>query len=131
MEKKELESRLRELGIYSEYYHRLELKTLAAVLSLGESLNCIFTGFWDGSRKMVAVTSSRLIIIGSSALAGSSVMALSRSRIKAWEFRRRFLFSSVVVEADGGDAFVFQQVQSAREKLFDWAMGLPVDVCDE
>ena len=131
MEKKELESRLRELGIYSEYYHRLELKTLAAVLSLGESLNCIFTGYWDGSRKMVAVTSGRLIIIGSSALSGSNVLIVPRSRIKAWQFVRRFLFSSVAIETDEGKSYVFRQTQAGREKLFNWAMGLPIEEYDE
>ena len=48
MDRKYLDDRLRELGIYSEYYHRLELKPLASVLPYDDKLNCIFTGYWDG-----------------------------------------------------------------------------------
>ena len=63
MVRAELDERLRELGIYSDFYYRKELKALCGLLSEGERLDCLFTGVNEADRKMVAVTDSRILII--------------------------------------------------------------------
>ena len=47
MNKYDLEKRLRELGLYSSYFQRKELKPLAQMLKEGEQLNCILTGVYN------------------------------------------------------------------------------------
>ena len=125
MDRKYLDDRLRELGIYSEYYHRLELKTLASMLPYDEKLNCILTGFWEGSRRMVAVTDSRILVIGSGVMVQTQVTVIKRCAVEGWKFTRKFLLSKVEIVTEG-KTFVFSQTQGAREKLFNWAMEQPV-----
>ena len=78
MDKKYLEDRLRELGIYSDYYHRMELKPLAALLSYDEKVNCILTGYFEGNRRMIAVTDSRIVVVSQLCLAECPVRCQSQ-----------------------------------------------------
>ena len=55
MNRNDLDKRLRELGIYSDFYMRRELKALPQLLEEGEQLNCILTGVHEAERKMLAV----------------------------------------------------------------------------
>ena len=130
MDRKYLEDRLRELGIYSEYYHRLELKSLASFLPYDEVINCIFTGFWDGSRHLVAVTDSRIVVIGGGVIAQTGITVIKRSAVRSWKFTRRLLLSSAEIVTDDRK-FVFSQTQGGREKLFNWAMEQPVKEFEE
>lgn len=130
MDRKYLDDRLRELGIYSEYYHRLELKSLASILPYDEKLNCILTGFWEGSRRLVAVTDSRIIVIGAGVMAQTQMTVIKRRAVRSWRFTRRFLLSKVEIVTDE-KTFVFAQTQGAREKLFNWAMDQPVREFEE
>ena len=59
----DLDNRLRELGIYSDFYYRKELKALTQVMGEYEKLNCLVTGVHEGNRKMVAVTDRRILIL--------------------------------------------------------------------
>ena len=122
MDKNDLNERLRALGLYSEYYHRLELKPLANMLQVDEKLLCILTGVNEGRRRMLAVTDYRLIIIGAGAVTSGEVTTIKRSAVTAWKFDRRFLLSSVTVNAAGKD-YEFRQTQAARKELFEKAMG--------
>ena len=130
MDKKYLEDRLRELGIYSQYYHRLELKPLAAMVPYDETVNCILTGIYDGTRKMLAVTNARLLIIGAGPLVQTNIVVINRASVTDWSFNRKFLLSSVTVTAGGKD-YTLKQVQGGQEELFRWAMEQPVKEFEE
>ena len=130
MDRKYLDNRLRELGIYSEYYHRLELKPLASVLPYDDKLNCIFTGYWDGVRRLVAITSSRIFVIVSGIVAQGQMIVIKRSAVTSWSFKRRFLLSSAEI-CTPDKKYVFSQTQAGREKLFNWAMEQPVKEYEE
>lgn len=130
MDKTFLNDRLKELGVYSEYYHRLELKTLAALLPYDEKLNCILTGYWNGCRRMVAVTDSRVIVVASGALADTQVVIIKRGAITGWKFTKKFLLSSAEIDTEE-QKYVFAQTQGAREKLFNWAMEQPIKEYEE
>jgi hypothetical protein len=130
MDKKFLEDRLRELGIYSEYYHRLELKPLASYLPYDEKVNCVLTAFYNGSRRMLAVTESRIVIIAAGPMVQTQIMVIKRSAIKSWRFNRKLLLSNIEIVTDDG-TFTFAQTQGARERLFNWAMEQPIKEYDE
>ena len=130
MDKKYLEDRLRELGIYSDYYHRLELKSLASLLPYDEVVNCILTGFWQGSRRLVAVTDSRIVVIAAGPLVQTQLTVIKRSAVRSWKFSRKFILSSVEIVTDDG-TFTFSQTQAGREKLFNWAMEQPIKEFEE
>lgn len=130
MDRKFLDDRLKELGVYSEYYHRLELKTLAASLNYDDKLNCILTGYWDGVRRLVAITDTKIIVIASGVMTETNLMVIKRTAVTSWKFNRKFLLSSAEIEA-GGKKYVFAQTQGGREKLFNWAMEQPVREYEE
>lgn len=129
MDKKYLEDRLRELGIYSEYYHRLELKLLAQVVPYDEQINCILTGVYEGSRRLCAVTQSRILIISSGVLDQKGGIVIPRNKVTSWNFDKKFLLSSASFTADG-KKYEFKQTQAGRKDLFEWAMNQPVKEYD-
>ena len=130
MDKKYLEDRLRELGIYSDYYHRLELKSLASFLPYDEGVNCILTGFWEGSRRMIAITDSRIVVIAAGPLVQTNLTVIKRTAVRGWTFTKKLFLSSFSIETDE-KTFVFSQTQGAREKLFNWAMEQPIKEFEE
>ena len=125
MKKNDINDRLSELGIYSDYYYRKELKPLVQLLNFDETLNCIFTGVYNGCRHMVAITDYRVIIIGAPTIGPLDVKAIRRSGVKEYAFNKKFLTSSVVIKTEE-TVFEFKQVQRSRYGLFNWAMEQPV-----
>ena len=125
MTRSDLDNRLRELGIYSDFYYRKELKALMQMLGDYEKLNCLLTGVHEGNRKMVAVTDRRIIVLFT-ALGGGDVKIIRRESVKTYRFDKKFLFSTLTVETNGGATFVFTNTQGKLKDLFDWAMKEPL-----
>ena len=125
MQRNDLDNRLRELGIYSDFYYRKELKALMQMLGEYERLNCLLTGVHEGNRKMVAVTDRRIIVLFT-ALGGGDVKIIRRESVKEYRFDKKFLFSTLTVETNGGATFGFTNTQGKLKDLFDWAMSQPL-----
>ena len=126
MDRNSLDKRLRELGIYSDFYYRKELKALAQVMGEGEQLNCILTGVHEGNRKMLAVTDRHLIIIFAGALGAGDIKAVRRDAVSGYRFEKKLLFSTVSFTAKNGEEFVFTNTQGSLKALFEWAMQQPI-----
>ena len=90
-----------------------------------ERLNCLLTGVHEGNRKMVAVTDRRIIVLFT-ALGGGDVKIIRRESVKEYRFDKKFLFSTLTVETNGGATFVFTNTQGKLKDLFDWAMSQPL-----
>ena len=129
MTRNELDDRLRELGIYSDFYYRKELKALMQMLGEYERLNCLLTGVHEGNRKMVAVTDRRIIVLFT-ALGGGDVKIIRRESVKEWRFEKKFLFSNLTLETKGGATFTFTNTQGKLKDLFDWAMSQPLPAAE-
>ena len=125
MIRNDLDNRLRELGIYSDFYYRKELKALMQMLGDYEKLNCLLTGVHEGNRKMVAVTDRRIIVLFT-ALGGGDVKIIRRESVKEYRFDKKWLFSTLTIETNGGATFVFTNTQGKLKDLFDWAMSQPL-----
>ena len=125
MVKGDLENRLRELGIYSDFYYRKELKALVQVLGDYERLNCLLTGVHEGNRKMLAVTDRRILILFTP-FGGGDMKVIRRESVKDWRFEKKWLFSSLIIETKGGASFTFTNTQGKLRDLFTWAMEQPL-----
>ncbi len=121
----DLDQRLRELGIYSDFYYRKELKALAQVLGEYERLNCLLTGVHEGNRKLVAVTDRRILILFTP-FGGGDMQMIRRESVKEWRFEKKFLFSTLTIETNGGTVFTFTNTQGKLRDLFTWAMNEPI-----
>ena len=126
MNRHDLDKRLRDLGIYSDFYLRKELTPLAQLLENGEQLNCILTGVHEANRKMLAVTDRRLIILFAGALSDKAVTVIRRDAVKEYRFEKKFLFSRLSILTNGGSEFVFTNTQGSVKELFEWAMRQPL-----
>ena len=126
MNRSDLEKRLRELGIYSDFYYRKELKALVQLLQEGEELNCILTGVHEAARKMLAVTDRRLLIIFAGALSAGEITVIPREKLADWQFEKKLLFSSVRIETENGEVYSFTNTQGSLKALFEWAMERPI-----
>ena len=125
MIRNDLDNRLRELGIYSDFYYRKELKALMQMLGEYEQLNCLLTGVHEGNRKMVAVTDRRIIVLFT-ALGGGDVKIIRRESVKDWRFEKKWLFSNLTIETKGGASFTFTNTQGKLRDLFERAMNEPI-----
>ena len=125
MVKGDLENRLRELGIYSDFYYRKELKALVQVLGDYERLNCLLTGVHEGNRKMLAVTDRRILILFTP-FGGGDMKVIRRESVKDWRFEKKLLFSTLTIETNGGASFTFTNTQGKLKDLFTWAMEQPL-----
>ncbi len=123
-------SRLKELGIYSDYYYRIELKVLGQLLNMDEKLNSVLTGVVDGKRRMVAVTDFRILIISAGVVSQSDIKIIKRTAVKSWQFTKKFLLSSVSIITEQGEILI-KQTQAKQEKLFTWAMNQEIKEYDE
>ena len=121
MDRTDLDNRLRELGIYSDFYYRKELKALTQVLGEYERLNCLLTGVHEGNRKLVAVTDRRILILFTP-FGGGDMKVIRRESVKDWRFEKKFLFSTLIIETNGGASFTFTNTQGKLKDLFTWAM---------
>ena len=121
----DLDQRLRELGIYSDFYYSKELKALAQVLGEYERLNCLLTGVHEGNRKLVAVTDRRILILFTP-FGGGDMQMIRRESVKEWRFEKKFLFSTLTIETNGGTVFTFTNTQGKLRDLFTWAMNEPI-----
>ena len=122
MNRNDLDKRLRELSIYSNFYYRKELKALVRLLEDGEQLNCILTGVHEGNRKMLAITNRRVLIIFAGALAAGEVKVIPREAVGESRFEKKLLFSSVHLATRQGERFDFTNTQGSLKELFEWAM---------
>ena len=129
MQRNDLDNRLRELGIYSDFYYRKELKALTQVLGEYERLNCLLTGVHEGNRKLVAVTDRRILILFT-ALGGGDVKIIRRESVKDWRFEKKWLFSNLTIETKGGASFTFTNTQGKLRDLFQWAMNEPIPAAE-
>lgn len=124
-----LDNRLRELGIYSDFYYRKELKALSQVLGEYEKLNCLLTGVHEGNRKLVAVTDRRLLILFTP-FGGGDMQVIRRESVKDWRFEKKWLFSTLTIETKGGASFTFTNTQGKLKDLFTWAMNEPIPTAE-
>ena len=129
MIRSDLDNRLRELGIYSDFYYRKELKALLQVLGEYEKLNCLLTGVHEGNRKLVAVTDRRIIILFTP-FGGGDMKVIRRESVKDWRFEKKLLFSTLTIETKGGAAFTFTNTQGKLRDLFQWAMEQPLPTAE-
>ena len=129
MDRTELNGRLQELGLYSDYYYRKELRALTQVMGEYEKLNCLLTGVHEGNRKLVAVTDRRIIILFT-ALGGGDVKMIRRESVKDWRFEKQFLFSTLTIETAGDAILTFTNTQGKRRDLFRWAMEQPIPAAE-
>ena len=125
MIRSDLDNRLRELGIYSDFYYRKELKALVQVLGDYERLNCLLTGVHEGNRKMLAVTDRRILILFTP-FGGGDMKVIRRESVKDWRFEKKWLFSSLIIETKGGASFTFTNTQGKLRDLFERAMNEPI-----
>ena len=129
MQRNDLDNRLRELGIYSDFYYRKELKALTQVLGEYERLNCLLTGVHEGNRKLVAVTDRRILILFT-ALGGGDMKVIRRESVKEWRFDKKLLFYTLTIETNGGASFTFTNTQGKLKDLFSWAMNEPIPAAE-
>ncbi len=129
MIRSDLDNRLRELGIYSDFYYRKELKALSQVLGEYEKLNCLLTGVHEGNRKLVAVTDRRLLILFTP-FGGGDMQVIRRESVKDWRFEKKWLFSTLTIETKGGASFTFTNTQGKLKDLFTWAMNEPIPTAE-
>lgn len=130
MANSDMDQRLRDLGIYSDYYYRLELKPLSQLLSFDEKLLCVLTGVYEETRQLMAITDYRVIIISAGAVRKGEARIIKRKAVASWNFDKKFLLSSATI-CTADQTIVFKQTQAKRKELFEKALNSPIKQFDE
>ena len=123
---KSVRERMQELYIYDLYGFRSENKALAGTLFPHEKINSFAVGLHDGKKKMLVVTTHRLIIIRSSVGRAPEVQAVKREHVKDQKFQKRF-FASTISFVVNNELFTFHMVSRRVLELFVWAVEQPLE----
>ncbi len=123
--------RMKELYVYDLYGLRRELKPLSQVLYTGEPLNCFATGVMEGLRRLLAVTDSRVIIIGNHIGSPSDIDIIPRNDITEHSATKKLFASSIEFKTSTGAHYVLTAVSRRVLDLFNWALDQPIKEFDE
>lgn len=122
---KSVRERMQELYVYDLYGFRSENKALAGVLYPHEKINSFAVGLHEGQKKMLVVTTHRLIIIRSSIGRAPDIQAVNRELVEDPSFVKRFFTSSLSFTLHG-EVFTFHMVSRRVLELFVWAVEQPL-----
>ncbi len=125
MEKRDITERLQELYIYDLYGFKRELKPLAMILNIDETINCMATGIFEGKRRLVCVTDYRVIILFVPAVGIPENTIILRDGIIDYEASEKF-FTSTFSFSTKNMNFKFKNTQRRIIDLFLWAMEQPI-----
>jgi len=118
MDKKSLENRLQQLGIYDEFWNRIELKSLAQLLDSNETLQCLFTGVHEGNRKMVAITDRNVIILTSGLISDGNAVVLKKDAVTDHRYDNGLIFAKAGFSF-GDKHWEFVNCQKRMKEMFE------------
>ncbi|MDL2229641.1 hypothetical protein LJC14_05260 [Treponema sp. OttesenSCG-928-L16] len=122
---KYIRDRMKELYVYDLYGLRGEVKILGRIVDPWETINCFATGVMDGLRRMLAITVSRVIIIGSHPGSSPDLLIIPRKDIVSHSSTKRFFTSSIEFSASNGAHYELVNVSGRVLELFNWALDRP------
>ena len=125
MEKRDIIERLQELYIYDLYGFKRELKPLAMILNIDETINCMATGIMEGKRRLVCVTNYRVIILFVPVVGIPENTVILREGIVDYSANEK-LFTSKFSFSTKDMTFNFINTQRRIIDLFLWAMEQPI-----
>jgi len=125
MEKRDITERLQELYIYDLYGFKRELKPLAMILNIDETINCMATGIYEGKRRLVCVTDYRVIILFIPVVGIPENTIILRDAIIDYDAREKF-FTSTFSFSTKNMNFNFKNTQRRIIDLFLWSMDQPI-----
>lgn len=129
MEKNDIIERLQELYIYDLYGFKRELKPLAMILNIDETINCMATGIIDGKRRLVCITDYRVIILFVPAVGIPENTVIIRDAIIDYSATEKF-FTSTFSFSTSEMTFSFKNTQRRIIDLFLWSMEQPIKQYD-
>ncbi|MCY1151050.1 MAG: hypothetical protein OWP43_01370 [Sphaerochaetaceae bacterium] len=130
MDKKDIISRLQELYIYDLYGFKTELKPLALILLVDETINCVATAILDGKRRFVCITDYRIIILFTPVVGTGESTIIKRKAVVDFEANKKILNSSFKITTDEKE-YIFRNTQRRIIDLFLWAMKQPIKEYEE
>lgn len=130
MDKKDIISRLQELYIYDLYGFKTELKPLAMILLLDETINCVATAIYEGKRRLICVTDYRIIILFTPVVGTGESTIIKRKAVVNFDANKRLFNSNFKIETDDKE-YIFRNTQRRIIDLFLWAMDQPIKVYED
>jgi len=106
---KEIMSRLRELGLESEYRYRAETRRIPECLDASETLRGITSGIRSGRRWMILVTEGRILLLTKPTISSPDLIALDRTDIRDVTTERGLIFGTVTIVTEK-DSYTFSNV---------------------
>ncbi|MGD1823215.1 MAG: hypothetical protein ACPKM0_10705 [Pleomorphochaeta sp.] len=130
MEKKDIVERLQELYIYDLYGFKRELKPLAMILLIDETINCMATAIIEGKRRLVCVTNFRVIILFTPLVGIPENTIILRKAIVDYSANKKFYNSSFSFSTKDL-TFECRNTQKRIIDLFLWSMEQPIKEYEE
>lgn len=123
--------RMKELYVYDLYGFRREIKPLGRLLYPGEPINCFAMGVYEGLRRMLVVTDSRVIIVGNHLGAPSDVDIIPRKDIVSHSATKKIFGSSIEFSTENGARYILTAVSRRVLDVFNWALDQPIREFDD
>lgn len=130
MEKKDIISRLQELYIYDLYGFKTELKPLAMILNIDETINCVATAIFEGKRRLICITDYRVIILMTPMIGSTESTIIKRKAITDYSATKKF-YNSYFSLSTKDKTYLFRNTQKRIIDLYLWALEQPIKEYEE
>jgi hypothetical protein len=110
-----MNDRLRELGVYDSFRHRLEYRRLANLLPGDRKLLAASGGLFRGRRWLVFVLSDGWYFISAHPVTGVESLVLPYGEIESARAKKGLLFGSLSFTHTGGEERILNMKKTAPE----------------
>jgi len=117
-----MDERLKELGVYDSFRHRLEYRKLPQLLPAGKRIDAASGGIFKGSRWLFFFIDGFLLGIRANPVTGLETLQLDGEKISRPRAKKGFLFGTLAFTYDGREEKIENMIRRAPE-LFASCLG--------
>ncbi len=110
-----MNDRLRELGVYDSFRHRLEYRRLANLLQGDRKLIAASGGLFRGRRWLIFVLSDGWYFISAHPVTGVETLVLPYAEIESARGKKGLMFGSLTLTLAGGAERILNMKKTAPE----------------
>lgn len=96
-----VDAQMRAIGVVSTFGTKKEVRELPRILSPGENIRGMASGFMDGNTWLITVTDRRIILLDKGMIYGLKQLELPISQIKSVTSKVGLVFGEILIDTGG------------------------------
>jgi hypothetical protein len=117
VDKSIVDDQIAKLGDFDRWFTKKERNYLHEVMSPGETIQAMTSGYLDGNTWLVTVTDKRVLFIDKGLIYGLNQMELPLSQIRSISHKTGIIFGKIEVSTGGGTKIIDNIEKSDVKKI--------------